>query len=513
MATPESVLNELIKSASIPGISYGRVKVDEGGQIERRSSAVGVKNAESTSGVNTVTSTTKFPASSLSKVVFSYLVIKLAKAGVVNLDEPLHDILPNQRMAVKGEFPQKALKLTARHVLSHTSGLPNFGSGSSETLTFSEQAALGKGYSYSGEAFLYLQKAIEKKTGKDLETLAQEYVFVPLQMHNSTFSPDIEDDELVNVHSELGHPSLIYVGEPAVNAAGSLVTTGGDFTKFMGAWLANMRDPLFKQAVKPTDSNALMTCGLGWHIYRDENEDLIAYQFGENPNTRAFVAINLTEGVGAAYFTNSENGMSIVEQMMRSPDLLPIANLKQIYDHLNYTQSSTPGYSEVLAGRIAESKGDIACARRCFEAAYEKVQSLSVDDIARISVENRLDWFNQIHDDRPHFKPTRPIEGFIGTFRNPYNDQIKLFVQDDNLVFKEFNQEIKLRRVSENEFLPLSDQSFKITLNDGEMKLEYVQGFEKSLVRQPEPKSPYKEAIKTLRNGQDEPIGPCSFLP
>ncbi len=64
---------------------------------------------------------------------------------------------------------------------------------------------------------------------------------------------------------------------------------------------------------------------------------------------------------------------------------------------------------------------------------------------------------------------------------------------------------MKLNRVSENEFLPVSDQSFKITLKDGEMKLEYAQGFEKSLVRQPVPKSPYKETIETLRKGQDEP--------
>ncbi len=114
--------------------------------------------------------------------------------------------------------------------------------------------------------------------------------------------------------------------------------------------------------------------------------------------------------------------MSIAEQIMSSPELLPIANLKPIYEHLNYAQSSTPGYSEVLAGRIAESKGDIACARRCFVAAHDKVQSLSKDDISRTSVENRLDWFNQIHNERPHCKATRPIEAFIGTFKNQYNE-------------------------------------------------------------------------------------------
>ena len=101
--------------------------------------------------------------------------------------------------------------------MSHTTGLPNFASGSdlSSPLKFAPESKLGEGYSYSGEALLYLQKVIEIKMGKDLEALAQEYVFGPLGMKRSTFLPQSENDtNIVMVHTQLGKPTALYKVEP-----------------------------------------------------------------------------------------------------------------------------------------------------------------------------------------------------------------------------------------------------------------------------------------------------------
>ncbi len=158
-----------------------------------------------------------FPASSLSKIVFAYLVLKLVEEGKLDLDQPLHDILPYERFKIDGEYPAEAKCLTARHILSHTTGLPNWAPDFDKNpdtarleFKFKPGEELGSGYYYSGEAFLYLQKTIEELMSKDLglpvdlETLAKQYVFDPIGMTRSSYKPANPDERnIVKVHSVL----------------------------------------------------------------------------------------------------------------------------------------------------------------------------------------------------------------------------------------------------------------------------------------------------------------------
>lgn len=500
MPSARAALLDISSSAHVPAVTYACVEPskEERDAFVSGSVSVGKKTQESPDAH--VDDKTKFPASSLSKVVFTYLVLELVKDGQLDLDEPLHNILQNERFLVDGEYPDKAKALTARHVLSHTTGLPNMGSGSSSTLRFNPDHTLGEGYSYSGEAIFYLQQVVEAKTGKDLETLADEYVFTPLGMENTTFVPPLDGSasDLVAVHTELGRPESIYVGEPPANAAGSLLTTGEDFSKFMRAWLENMDDPVIKQAFEPTSADDFMTCGLGWHIYR-KGDQVIAYQYGENPNTRALAAINLTERTAAAFFTNSENGMSIADSIFRSPDLVAIGDLKELYERLHYTQCTEAGWQETLSGRVAEVEGHPVEARIQFEKALD----CAPDDPAKRA---RLEWFDAANNPPPAASFSASLGTFSGTYKNQWNDEVELSVKDDCLVFKQFDQEIRLVRVSENEFLPAKDQSIKLKIDGGAMSLQYVQGFEKTLSKQPEPNpmARYREALATLRAEADD---------
>ncbi|KTD59585.1 putative secreted esterase [Legionella santicrucis] len=502
MVTPPSMtaLQEIIKFGHVPAVSYACVAYQkkEKHQFVRTSIAVGKKNAQSTDSEIIVDDKTRFPASSLSKIVFTYLVLQLVKDKQIDLDEPLHNILQYERFLVDGKYPKKAKELTARHVLSHTTGLPNFGANLSSTLIFDPKLELSEGYSYSGEAFLYLQTVIEAKIGKDLETLAQEYVFGPLGMGRSTFMPPSEDDDnIVAVHTELGKPTSIYIGEPHVNAAGSLLTTADDFSKFMVAWLENMNDPIIEQAFEPASTDDLITCGLGWHIYRHENE-VIAYQYGENPNTRAFIAINITTKKGAVFFTNSENGMSIANQVFSSPDLSPIGNMQELYKHLHYTQSDEPGWQETMLGKIAEVGNKFEEARYYFEKAL----GLSPEDETKL---RRLEWFKAVHHPFPEKKFTLSLKAFMGNYKNSYNDDIEMSIRNDSLILKQFDQKIKLVRVAETEFLPEQDQSFKIRFDGDLMSISFIHGGrDKFLSKQPSPKSllHYKDEVRQLRESQ-----------
>jgi CubicO group peptidase (beta-lactamase class C family) len=61
-----------------------------------------------------------FDAASLSKPVFAHAILQLADQGVLSLDAPLAGYLPGYMPA-----DQRALAITAKHVLSHSAGLPN----------------------------------------------------------------------------------------------------------------------------------------------------------------------------------------------------------------------------------------------------------------------------------------------------------------------------------------------------------------------------------------------------
>ncbi|KGT10301.1 hypothetical protein NV63_00790 [Elizabethkingia anophelis] len=94
-----------------------------------------------------------FEAASLSKPVFSYFVLKLAHEGKLNLDKPLYQYLPADNIS-----DERYKKITARMVLSHTTGLPNWSEITPIPLLFNP----GEKFSYSGEAFVYLAKVIAK---------------------------------------------------------------------------------------------------------------------------------------------------------------------------------------------------------------------------------------------------------------------------------------------------------------------------------------------------------------
>jgi CubicO group peptidase (beta-lactamase class C family) len=634
---PEPSLHALQKisdPAHIPALAYASVEPKEGSEhaFVESSLAVGKKDAQSTDAErNEVDNDTQFPASSLSKIVFTYLVLQLVREGHIKLDEPLHNILQYERFLEDGQYPDKATNLTARHVLSHTTGLPNFGAGSdpSSPLSFSE-SGLGKEYSYSGEAFLYLQKAVEKKMDKDLETLAQEYVFKPLEMEHSTFLPQANGDtNIVAVHTELEKPvsiyesiphlrydlellsslsapgqseeGKIYLSEsprqyyikgmlepvsippeidltnlttkldnlafkndilamtskaghtPHLNAAGSLLTTAHDFSKFMAAWLENIEDPTFQQAFEfgtgfalsdltpeefhrlSVDDNTKIylknatennykyipfnqtefdklkhamdesaqteikdaspklvstktycitkTCGLGWHIYKDADK-VIAYQYGENLNTRSFIAINITDKKGAAFFTNSENGMSIATQILNDPDLVPVGDMRELFKHMpHYTQSDALGWKETIEGMLAEDQGDLERAGACFVAAIQS----SPDNPSR---QLRMDWFNMVQQSKQEGQVFTPsLKTFAGVYKNPFNEKREIYIKDGGLICKEFDREIKLVRISGTDFLPEKNQDFKISMKGDQATIHFLQGPPKYLFEQSLPES------------------------
>lgn len=101
-----------------------------------------------------VTRETLFEACSITKIVFAFLVNKMADRGEIDLDKPLCEYLPFVAM----EHDPRHRKITARHCLAHRSGFPNWASNNDDG-KLDIKAHPGTKFGYSGEGFEYVTAA------------------------------------------------------------------------------------------------------------------------------------------------------------------------------------------------------------------------------------------------------------------------------------------------------------------------------------------------------------------
>ena len=151
LADLEREIEELMTKAQVPGLSIALVS--QGVLAWRR--GFGIKDIRSKASVD---DNTVFEAASTSKPLFAYVVMKLCEKGVLDLDTPLVKYVPERVVANDA----RSDVVTARHILSHTSGLPNWRS-KQEPLAFGFTP--GERWSYSGEGYSYLQAVVSRLTG------------------------------------------------------------------------------------------------------------------------------------------------------------------------------------------------------------------------------------------------------------------------------------------------------------------------------------------------------------
>lgn len=310
----EKSIPELMQKGNVPGLSIALIR-------DAKTYWVHPFGVRDTKSGQPVTEETIFEAASLSKPVFAYGVLKLVDGGKLDLDVPLTNYLPARYI----EGDDRLDKITARYVLSHRTGFPNWrGDGNPLTIRFTP----GERFSYSGEGFVYLQKVVEQVTGKALNEYLTEVVFVPLGMKSSSY---VWREEYA-ARTATGHDVDGQVREKfkpkEANAAASLHTTAEDYALFVEAVLKgtglkpktvlNMEAPLL--AVDPDCTNCTdrvpkelsksLFWGLGWGIQKTEAGESL-WHWGDNGAFKSFVVAYPKLKIGLVLFTNSENGMGI----------------------------------------------------------------------------------------------------------------------------------------------------------------------------------------------------------
>ena len=173
-----------------------------------------------------------FGAASLSKPVFASGVMSLVDAGLLDLDRPLGEYLTEPYLAAD----ERAASITARMVLSHTTGLPNWRQDGPLLLRWSP----GTRWGYSGEGYSYLQEVVERLTGTRLDRYLTDAVLRPLGMNDSTFAwQDVAENRLARGHSIDGNLRPPFRPLQAKAAAGGMFTTASDYLRFLVHALAD----------------------------------------------------------------------------------------------------------------------------------------------------------------------------------------------------------------------------------------------------------------------------------
>jgi CubicO group peptidase (beta-lactamase class C family)/beta-glucosidase-like glycosyl hydrolase len=188
-----NVVEEAIRDKAFPGATLA---IGYQGKVSLH--AFGKQSYEGKSpSINTET---MFDIASLTKVVATTtLTAKLAEGDFpvrLDLDANVERYLPEWGM---GPQPGWRHRVTVRHLLTHTSGLPPFkeywrtSKSKEDTLSkiFAEPLDYEPGTKevYSDLGIMLMAEIIERLTGQKLDVLAREYVFSPLGMSHTTYNP------------------------------------------------------------------------------------------------------------------------------------------------------------------------------------------------------------------------------------------------------------------------------------------------------------------------------------
>ncbi|MDH0172654.1 beta-lactamase family protein [Stenotrophomonas sp. GD04145] len=144
-----------------------------------------------------VTAASNFRLASVSKQFTAAAVLLLVEEGRLGLDQPVRRWLP--------ELPTAASSVTLRHLLSHTSGLPDYEDmmdpTDSRQVHDADVLALlaredrldftpGTAYRYSNSGYALLALIVGRASGQDFATFLQQRIFGPLHMTHTVAHQD-----------------------------------------------------------------------------------------------------------------------------------------------------------------------------------------------------------------------------------------------------------------------------------------------------------------------------------
>lgn len=256
-----------------------------------------------------------FEMASISKQFTAMTIMMLKEKGLLDYDEQIEKYLPN--------LPYKGI--TIRHLLTHTSGLPDYYTVMDEHWDKYKVATNqdiieylikyappklfepGAQYQYSNTGYVLLGSITEAVSGQPFEKFAKERIFDPLQMTSTAIRSNEQKSQLPN----LAHGHL-YVEErnkymradsfPSSNytiwlggrkGPGRVSSTAADLLKWDQALLTDQlaSKEIIHEAFNPAILNdgTISNYGFGWAIIPDSKLGKIVFHTGSNPGYKTII--------------------------------------------------------------------------------------------------------------------------------------------------------------------------------------------------------------------------------
>ena len=263
-----------------------------------------------------------FEIGSITKVFTAILLLDMVDRGEVKLDDPVATHLPGVRI------PERAgRKITLRDLTTQSSGLPRMPDNlrpkdianpyadytAEQMFEFLGRHELtrdiGAQYEYSNLGVGLLGQALTRRAGKSYDALVQERILKPLNMEHT----GVALTPWMRAHLARGHNAQLAVTSnwdiPAFAGAGALRSTMNDMLKFARANLDPSGGRLHKimqqaHAVQLSAGRPDMSIGMGWHIRRMNDRDVIWHNGGTG-GYRTWMGFDKSRKVAAIVLTNS----------------------------------------------------------------------------------------------------------------------------------------------------------------------------------------------------------------
>jgi CubicO group peptidase (beta-lactamase class C family) len=234
------------------------------------------------------TAQTKFRIGSLTKQFTAMAILILQTQGKLNVHDLICTYLPN--------CPTSWQAITIHHLLTHTSGIPDFnrfpdflttlGSPSSPAQTIARfkdkplDFQSGEKFSYSNSGYVVLGAIIERTSGATYEAFLRDNIFAPLQMVNSGY--DHNNGDLAIGYLDQTSVPADFIDMTIPYAAGGLYSTVEDFYRWDQALYTDklipkkLRDMMFTPFAMPKKGG--LGYGYGWGIGDEENHLLVSHE-------------------------------------------------------------------------------------------------------------------------------------------------------------------------------------------------------------------------------------------
>lgn len=326
----------LIAEHQVPGVAVG---VLYGGEVIDYATGVLSK----ATGVE-ATADTVFQIGSITKVWTTTLVMQLVDEGLVDLDKPLRDYLPE--FVIKDDEAAKVI--TIRQLLSHQAGFEGdifneTGKGDDAVEKFaasiSEVGQLfppGELFSYNNAGFAVLGRLLEVLRGKPYDAVLREHLFTPLGLKHAAADPY----EAILYRAAVGHirpapeeapvPVPVWAMTRGMAPAGAMLAMRPrDLLTFAGLHLddgkaADGTTVLSAASVKAMQepqvklpSLGLMgdSWGLGWEIFDWDGTTVIGHD-GGTIGQSAFLRIVPEHGLAVAVLTNGGDTIELYKSVV-----------------------------------------------------------------------------------------------------------------------------------------------------------------------------------------------------